>query len=353
MSPMTTRGGPPPGLVVAVDLGGTGIKAALVARDGAVVRSVRRETRREAGPLAVLDRVTATAAELAETCVASTGRAPLAAGVAVPGLVDTERGVARYSANLGWRDLPLRALLTERLGLPVALGHDVRAGALAEGRLGAGSGHDDFLFVALGTGVAAAHVRQGRVLDGSRGGAGELGHLVLRAGGPRCGCGRRGCLETLASASAVARRYAEASGCAETGAAGRQGRAPARKPGRAQERGQEQGHEQGHEQENAVTAERVRELAGAGDPVARRVWRTAVHALADGLAAYTVLCEPGLVVLGGGLARAGADLTDPLREALARRLSFHRPPPLALAALGDRAGCQGAALLALDLAVAV
>ncbi|MFD5628733.1 ROK family protein [Streptomyces sp. NPDC127072] len=327
---------PPPGLVVAVDVGGTGIKAALVARDGSVVRSVRRETRREAGPAAVLDRVTATAAELAAACVASTGSAPLAAGVAVPGLVDTARGVARYAANLGWRDLPLRDLLTERLGLPVALGHDVRAGALAEGRLGAGREHDDFLFVALGTGIAAAHVREGRVFEGSRGGAGELGHLVLRSGGgPRCGCGRRGCLETLASASAVARAYAEASG-------------PARSSRKAPLTGG--GVRPGLE--IPVTAEGVRDLVRAGDRVARQVWRRAVHALADGLAAYTVLCEPELVVLGGGLARAGTDLTDPLREALARRLPFHRPPELALAALGDRAGCQGAALLALDLAVA-
>ncbi|MFJ3669686.1 ROK family protein [Streptomyces sp. NPDC090106] len=332
---MNVASSPPPGHVVAVDLGGTGIKAALVARDGSVLRTERRATRRERGPGAVVDTVADTAAALAAESRALTGVPPLAVGVAVPGLVDTVRGVARYSANLGWRDLPLRAVLARRLGLPVALGHDVRAGALAEGRLGAGRGRDEFLFVALGTGIAAAHVRDGSVRDGDGGGAGELGHLTIRRGGPRCGCGRRGCLETLASASGVARRYARATGAADTGtAAGAESRSPASAAAPAA----------------PVTAEEVCARASAGEPVARRVWDGAVASLADGLAAYTVLCDPGTVVIGGGLARAGAALMDPLRSALAARLAFHRPPELLTARLGDQAGCRGAALLALDLA---
>ncbi|OIJ66037.1 ROK family protein [Streptomyces mangrovisoli] len=311
--------GPVPGHVVAVDLGGTDIKAALVASDGTVTRTERRATRRERGAQAVVDTVADTAAALAAESRARTGRDPLAVGVAVPGLVDTARGVARYSANLGWRDLPLRTLLTRRLGLPVALGHDVRAGALAEGRLGAARGRREFLFVALGTGIAAAHLRDGHVLDGSRESAGELGHLTVRRGGPRCGCGRRGCLETLASASAVARRYARATGV-DTSA-----------------------------ERNTVTAEEVCARAGTGEPAARAIWDSAVASLADGLAAYTVHCDPGTIVIGGGLARAGTALMDPLRSALAARLAFHRPPELVTAELGAQAGCRGAALLALDL----
>ncbi|MFE0677818.1 ROK family protein [Streptomyces sp. NPDC058867] len=317
-----TGSSPPPGHVVAVDLGGTDIKAALVASDGSVTRTERRATHRERGPQAVVDTVTDTAAALAAESRARTGRPPLAVGVAVPGLVDTARGVARYSANLGWHDLPLRAVLTQRLGLPVALGHDVRAGALAEGRLGAAQGHDDFLFVALGTGIAAAHVRNGQVWEGHRGAAGELGHLTVRRGGAHCGCGRSGCLETLASASAVARRYTRA-----IGADDREGAPSAA----------------------AVTAEEVCRRAGAGEPTARRIWDSAVASLADGLAAYTVLCDPGTIVIGGGLARAGAALMDPLRSRLAARLAFHRPPELVVATLGSQAGCRGAALLALDL----
>ncbi|MFI8951998.1 ROK family protein [Streptomyces sp. NPDC053750] len=309
----------PHGHVVAIDLGGTDIKAALVAHDGSVVRRVRRATRRERGPEAVVDRVAQTAQALAADAVEAFGTTPLAVGVAVPGIVAEQAGRAVYSANLGWRELPLRDVLAERLGLPVVLGHDVRAGAVAEGRLGAARGRGEFLFVALGTGIAAAHVRDGHAHGGSGGGAGELGHLTVRRGGPTCGCGNRGCLETLASASAVARRYTRAARRTTVGKTA----APA-------------------------TAEEVSRLAAAGDPLARRIWQDAVEALAEGLAVYTVLCDPGLVVLGGGLTRSGAALLGPVRAALAGRLRFHSAPDLLAAELGAEAGCRGAALLALD-----
>ncbi|MGW0811656.1 ROK family protein [Streptomyces viridiviolaceus] len=314
-----TSSSPPRGPVVGIDLGGTDIKAALVAPDGSVVHNIRRATHRERGPQAVVGAVADTAAALVAENDERTGQRLLAVGVVVPGLVDESAGVAAYSANLGWRDLPLRDLLGERLGLPVVLGHDVRAGAVAESRLGAGRGHDDFVFVALGTGIAAAHVQAGRVLRGSHDAAGELGHLVVRRTGPRCGCGSRGCLEGLASASGIARRYHRAVRLQDRNAA-------------------------------VTSTEQVCRLAVAGDPVARRVWNTAVSALADGLAAYTVLCDPGLIVLGGGVARAGAALTGPLRSALAARLTFKRPPEVAIAQLGTQAGCRGAALLASDRA---
>ncbi|GJF25875.1 ROK family protein [Streptomyces sp. HO565] len=316
-----TSSSPPRGPVVGIDLGGTDIKAALVAADGTVVHSIRRATHRERGPQAVVEAVADTAAAVVAENDERTGQPLLGVGVVVPGLVDESAGVATYSANLGWRDLPLRDLLGERLGLPVVLGHDVRAGAVAESRLGAGRGHDDFVFVALGTGIAAAHVRGGQVLRGHHYAAGELGHLVVSRTGPRCGCGRRGCLEVLASASAIARRYHRAVRPRDRDAKG-------------------------------ASAEQVCRLAVAGDPVARRVWATAVAALADGLAAYTVLCDPGLIVLGGGVARAGATLTDPLRSALATRLAIADPPEVAIAQLGTQAGCRGAALLAFDRVVA-
>src|SRR5207245_1934226 len=143
-----------------------------------------------------------------------------AAGVAVPGIVDAERGVAVYAANLGWSDVPMRALLSERLdGVPVALGHDVRTGGLAEGRIGAGKGSDRFLFVPLGTGIAGAIGINGTVEAGAHGFAGEIGHVVVRPGGIPCPCGQRGCLERMASASAVSQAWAAASGDPEADAA--------------------------------------------------------------------------------------------------------------------------------------
>ncbi|NBE81088.1 ROK family protein [Micromonospora rubida] len=300
----------PADVVVALDVGGTGMKCALVGPDGDTVRAERHSTDAGRGPDAVVDTILDVAEGLAGKARAD-GFEPVALGVAVPGVVDEAAGVAVWSANIGFRGVPLRDLAVARLGLPTALGHDVRAGGLAEARLGAGRGTGHVLFVAIGTGIAAAHVVDGSAATGAHGAAGEIGHILVRPGGPRCGCGRRGCLEAVASASAIARRYAELAGV-------------------------------------TATAAEVADRAATGEPVATRVWAEAVEALADGLATGQSLFDVETVVVGGGLAQAGPLLFDPLRAALHERMTFHREPRLVAAALGDEAGCLGAALLALD-----
>ncbi|OEJ95635.1 ROK family protein [Streptomyces thermolilacinus] len=300
--------------VIALDVGGTGMKAALVGADGALLYEARRATGRERGPDAVVASVLRFAADLLALGEERYGIRAEAAGVAVPGIVDPDAGTAVYSANLGWRDLPLRALLGEHLGgLPVALGHDVRTGGLAEGRVGAGRGADRFLFVPLGTGIAGAIGIDGAIEAGAHGCAGEIGHIVVRPGGPVCGCGRRGCLEALASASAVTRAWAEASGDPEADAA-----------------------------DCAKAVE-------SGDPRAVRVWQDAVDALADGLVTAITLLDPRTLIIGGGLAEAGETLFTPLRAAVEGRITFQQMPVIVPAALGDTAGCLGAGLLAWDL----
>ncbi|RAG85499.1 ROK family protein [Streptacidiphilus pinicola] len=304
---MTTPGdGSADQVVLALDVGGTHIKAAVMATDGTVVDTADAATGAERGPDAVVENILALAATLTER------HRPVAAGVAVPGVVDEGAGICTFAANLGWREVPIQRWVEEELAIPVALGHDVRAGGLAEARLGAGRGCRSFLFVPVGTGIAAAIVLDGRTLLGGHGGAGELGHLVVRSDGEPCGCGNLGCLETLASASAVARRYHRATG-------------------------------------ERVTAEEVARRAEADDQAAMGVWHDAVDALADGLAATVTLLDPRRVVLGGGLARAGRSLFGPLRTALAARLTFQTLPEVVPAALGHRAGSLGAGLLALDL----
>lgn len=149
-----------------------------------MLHRARRATGREHGPDAVVESILDFAADLRAHGERHFGEPAAAVGVAVPGIVDADRGIAAYSANLGWRDVPLRALLSERLdGIPVALGHDVRTGGLAEGRIGAGQGADRFLFVPLGTGIAGAIGIDGRVEAGAHGFAGEIGHIVVRPGG--------------------------------------------------------------------------------------------------------------------------------------------------------------------------
>ncbi|MFI1566189.1 ROK family protein [Streptomyces sp. NPDC020490] len=299
--------------VIALDVGGTGMKAALVGADGTLLHRARRATGRERGPDAVVEGILGFAAALREHGVEHLGEPALAAGVAVPGVVDEAHGTAVYAANLGWRDVPLRDLLGARLGVPVALGHDVRTGGLAEGRIGAGEGADRFLFVPLGTGIAGAIGIAGGVEAGAHGTAGEIGHIVVRPGGARCPCGQRGCLERYASAAAVGEAWAAACGRADADAA------------------------------DCAAA------VAAGDPDAVRVWRHAVDALADGLVTALTLLDPRTIVIGGGLAEAGETLFAPLREAVRRRVTFQTLPPIVPAALGDTAGCLGAGLMAWDL----
>ncbi|WP_445526921.1 ROK family protein [Streptomyces cyslabdanicus] len=289
------------------------MKAALVAADGSLLHRARRATGRERGPEAVVEGILDFAAELRAHGARHLGQEAAAAGVAVPGIVDEERGVAAYAANLGWRDVPLRDLLAERLGVPVALGHDVRTGGLAEGRIGAGKGADRFFFVPLGTGIAGAIGIDGRVEAGAHGFAGEIGHIVVRPGGLACPCGQRGCLERFASASAVSQAWAEACGDPDADAA-----------------------------DCAKAVE-------SGDARARAVWQEAVDALADGLVTALTLLNPRTLIIGGGLAEAGETLFAPLREAVRRRVTFQKLPSIVPAALGDTAGCLGAGLLAWDL----
>ncbi|MEV6055131.1 ROK family protein [Streptomyces sp. NPDC052107] len=293
--------------VVALDVGGTHIKACVMDEDGSLLHTERRDTGAGRGPDAVLETVLGYAADLA-------GRyEPSAVGIVVPGVIDEASGTVVLAANLGWRDVPIRQWLTDELDLPVAFGHDVRAGGMAEARLGAGRDSRSFLFVPVGTGIAAAVVLDGRVLLGGHGSAGELGHLVVRPGGDLCPCGNRGCLETIASASAIARRYRQATGDAD------------------------------------ATAEEVLRRSEAGDTTAVEVWRDAVDALADGLSTAVTLVDPGRIVIGGGLVRAGEPYLGPLRAALAERLTFQTAPAVVPAELGHQAGCLGAALLARDL----
>lgn len=297
-------------VVIAVDVGGTLMKCALVTTSGEVVHSVRRPTDRERGPDAIVEAILGTIGDLAAQAK-SFGGNPLAVGLTVPGVIDAINGVAVYASNLGWRDLPLRALAEAKVGLPVALGHDVRSGGLAELRLGAGRGSEFMLFVAIGTGIAAGFFPRGVGLDGSHGSACEIGHIVVEPGGEQCGCGQRGCVEAVASAANIARAYAAATG------------------------------------EDLGAAE-VAHRAAEGEAAALAVWDRAVEILARGLLTGISLYDPDTIVLGGGLAEARSTLFDPLEKLLREKATFHTLPRLVRAELGDEAGCIGAALLALD-----
>ncbi len=300
--------------VIGLDVGGTSMKGLLVRLpvDGGspeILATARRSTPVAAGVDAVVATMHDAITELVDAATASGVEAPQRAGVVVPGIVDESAGVAVSAVNLGFRFLPLSARLFASTGLAISLGHDVRAGGLAEARLGAARGGDDVLFVPLGTGIAASCVVDGRVLMAG-GYAGELGHVIVRPDGEQCPCGQRGCLERYASAAAVARHYQEASGRTVAG--------------------------------SVDVADR---MAG-GDTIARAVWDDAVDALVTALLMACAVLGPSVVVVGGGLAQAGDALLVPVRDGLLARMTFHRRPTVVAAQLGDQAGALGAALLA-------
>lgn len=287
--------------VLAVDVGGTTIKAARVDETGAVCAERATPTPVAEGGHAVLAAVREIAREVAVPGV-------VAAGVVVPGVVDADAGIARYAANLGWHDVALRDLLVSELGVPVAVDHDVRAAGRAEATLGRLLDVRHGLLVVIGTGIAGVLIDDGRAVRGAGGLAGEIGHLPVYPDGVPCACGQRGCTEVYASAAGIARRYGARTGVSRS-------------------------------------AQEIAAALGA-DPDADGVWAEAAAALGLALAACVLLLDPSVIVLGGGLAGAGEALRAPVAAALTGRLTWRPAPPVEISPLGGRAGLLGAALLA-------
>ena len=296
--------------VLAFDVGGTDMKAGLVDDAGSIREIVRVPTPidEERTADAVITRI----GELAQELL---GRHPdvhpKAAGLLVPGHVDEERGVGVFSENLGWRNYPFHARAKDTLALPVSFSHDVRGAGVAEHRLGAAAPFRDVVVMAIGTGIAGAIFIQGTLYTG-QGMAGEMGHSKV-ADGPQCVCGGLGCLEAVASAGAIARRYTQTTGRVVSG------------------------------------AKDVLHRAVLGDVRASEIWESALDALALGLSHTVALLAPEAIVIGGGLSQAGAALFEPLQRRLDSILTFHRRPQLLCASIGENAGVIGAALRARDL----
>jgi glucokinase len=311
------------GGIIAVDLGGTRLRAALCAPDGTIHRRAEEETRDDGDAEAVLEQICTTA----ERVWPENGQV-LAISISTPGSVDAATGVVLSAPNVpGWEDVPLRSVVQAHFDLPVFVGNDANLAAIAEHRFGAGRGVADMIYVTISTGIGGGILAGGQLLLGHRGFAGEIGHVVLQPDGPLCRCGNRGCLEALASGTAIGLQAQKLASS---------GRAPAILAA-------------ANGDVARISAESVGMAAAAGDSVALGLLEKAGHTIGIAIANLMHLLNPQMFVLGGGVTQSGELLFKPIRAA-ARRWA-HNPAYFAdteivAAALGNDVSLLGALALA-------
>jgi glucokinase len=308
---------------IGLDIGGTKVAGAIVADDGTVTAESRRDTPETS------DSATMTSL-LLEMVDDLRGRdtAVEAIGVGAAGTVEWPAGRIRWAPNNSYRDWNVRAELEKATGLPAVVDNDANVAGLAEARLGS-TRHDEMILVTVGTGIGTGIVLDGRIYRGPNGLGAEAGHMNVNPDGPQCGCGNYGCLEALASGSALTRMGRSA--------------AAGDPDGMIASLARESGAE--------VTGETVTRAAMAGDPTAASLFARLGRALGIGIASLNAIFELEAVVIGGGLVDAGDLLLEPTRRA-AREFAYAptaRPvPPITPATYGGDAGKIGAALLALE-----
>ena len=309
-------------LILALDFGGTKLSAAVIDRDA--LKSERPQwldLRREFTP-GDADATYEMAAMLRLAREMLAGRAPAAVGVSFGGPVDFTSGTVRLSHHVaGWENFPLRERLQAEFGAVAAVDNDANVAALGEHRFGAGRGIDDLMYITVSTGVGGGWVLGGRPWRGHEGMAGEIGHTVVDPDGPLCLCGKRGCVERLASGPYMAGDYE-----------GERGRSGEREQGRGGA-------------VTRVTGRDVAELAEAGDEVARAILMRGAQALGVGIGNAANLINPQRFVFGGGVTKAGeawwAEVRRAARATALPEVTFDIVPAM----LGDDAPLWGAVAL--------
>lgn len=314
-------------LIAAIDLGGTKIYTVLANAQREILAFTREETKSSQGPDAIIKQMASTVNRVFSASGQSRSRLS-GVGVCAAGFFDWQNKLLIHSPNLpGWNMVPLEKELEQQLDVPVIAENDANAQALGEARFGAGRGAKDQIFITVSTGIGAGLIVNGSIYRGSKGFAGEAGHMVVKSDGPVCGCGRRGCLETVSSGTAIAR--------AATNAV-REGKITSLSATLARE--------------GKLVAPHIFEAAHLGDTVAKDVLAEAIHYLGIGLVNLVNLLNPKMIIVGGGVAEAGEIFLNPLREIITNNAI---PPAAAVvtlkkAELGVEAGVTGMLCALLD-----
>lgn len=305
---------------IGLDVGGSKVAGILMSEDGTVRELLRLDT-----PADDVEAVLETVVLVAERLRARGSAA--AVGLGAAGMVEFETGVMRWAPNIAWREVPLRELVEEHIGLPCVVDNDANTAAWGEFRFGAGRGLRHALVVTVGTGIGGGLIQDGALYRGAHGFAAEIGHVIVEPDGPICGCGNLGCWEQVASGQALD-RMAE-------GAARLHPEGPiARASGGA-----------------AASGRDVVLAAVQGDPGAVTILETVGRRLGEGLAGLANILDPEAIIVGGGVAEIGPPILDPARASFLEAVEApdHRPEiPILSAELGNDAGAIGAAAMALE-----
>jgi glucokinase len=313
--------------VIGVDLGGTKIYTALAGDDGRILAELKIPTGAEKGLQDVVDGIVDSVERVQKNAAAVPGAVSTLA-LGAPGPLDTKRGIIHYAPNLRWRNVPIRQILEERIGIPVLLDNDANLAALGEHVFGAGRGVTNMVYITVSTGVGGGLILGGKLYRGFTDGAGEIGHMTILPYGPLCSCGNRGCLEAVASGTAIAREARElvARGAGQVILAAAEGN-----PGK-------------------INAAVVASAALGGDSEAVSIITGAAGSLGIGIANILNLLNPSLVVLGGGVMETGELIWEEVKKEVRNRAleAARDVARLVPAELGGRAGVMGAIALALD-----
>jgi glucokinase len=309
-----------PDLYGAIDVGGTNVRAIVAGLDGKVLGDRIQPSRAHEG-------LEPTLGSMVEALNAAAGEAKAqvaelkALGICSAGWVDSEKGIVPAAPQLpGWHNVPLTKVMQERTGVRSWLENDANAAALGEHVFGAGKGVRHLVYITVSTGIGGGIIADGKLYGGAKGSAGEIGHTIIDPAGPLCGCGNYGCLESLASGTAIARRGEEAAAQGES-----------TKLAALKEKGE------------PITAQAMAAIAAGGDAVSREIFSEAGRFLGIALANVVNLLSPELILIGGGVARE-PQLFLPQAEDTMRALSLSEPlrhVRLGLAELGDLAGPLG------------
>ena len=307
---------------IGIDFGGTYIKYGLVGEGGEIIEKGKVPT-----PAGCRYAETMEVIASAVRGLAKHGALVCGLGIGAPGGVDGEKGIVRLSGNLGWENRPLARYLSESLGIPTVLTNDANAAAFGEYACGAGSDYKSVVLITLGTGIGSDIVLNGKLFEGNEGAGAELGHEVIRFGGEKCACGRRGCFEAYASATALIRQTK-----------------------RAMEKDKQSMLWQlcGGDIES-VNGKTAFDGAQQGDKTAKRVVSNYQRYLSEGLANIANTFRPEAILIGGGISAQGELLTVPLQKKVNKLMlgrGGYAPVKILAAKLGNDAGLVGAAMLA-------